>query len=56
VSTLLKARARGVTREQMGAYLRWDEARVNRVWRAVNRFMQQPGLRRKVVATLCIDG
>jgi hypothetical protein len=52
-ATLMKARAQGVTRADLGKHLLWDEQKVERVWRAVNRYLEKPEMAAKVRATLC---
>jgi hypothetical protein len=53
---LIKARAQGITRADMGKHLLWDEQKVERVWRAVNRLLEKPETAEKARAVLCRNG
>jgi hypothetical protein len=50
MSTLLDARARGITRGEMGQYLGWSPQKVQRTWRAVHRHTGKPGDAQKLRA------
>lgn len=52
LAALMKARAQGVTRADMGKHLLWDEQKVERVWRAVSRYLEKPEKAEKVRAAL----
>lgn len=54
-AAIVKARAQGITRAEMGKHLLWDERKVERVWRAVNRILENPDFAKKARAALCRD-
>jgi hypothetical protein len=54
-AAIMKARAQGITRAEMGKHLLWDEQRVERVWRSVSRLLEKPDIAKKARATLCRD-
>lgn len=41
---LIKAEAQGITRSRMAEHLGWTAREVERVWRAKNRLLEQPGM------------
>jgi hypothetical protein len=45
--SLLKGKAKGITRERMAGHLLWTEKKVEAVWRRVNRKMDKPALAEK---------
>ena len=49
---LLKAEVRGVSRTNMARHLGWSTSEVERVWRAKNRMLGQPGMCEKIRAAL----
>ena len=52
-AALIKARAQGVTRVEMGKHLQWAEQKVERVWRGVGRCLEKPGMSDRARALLC---
>ena len=50
--SILRARASGVTREAMAEFLHWDQTRVERVWKSVNRLITNPATEKLARQTL----